>query len=76
MEWERATEQLFERIVMKMPEGFRPSVKPMIIEAAERRMNELKNKVFQQSNKIEMLKNDALAVAKHTKLVMDAQFKE
>ncbi len=37
MEWEEKTEELFRRIVEKMPEGFRPSVKPMIIEAAEKR---------------------------------------
>ncbi|MFX1338857.1 MAG: radical SAM protein [Promethearchaeota archaeon] len=37
MEWEPETEKLFGRIVEKMPEGFRPSVKPMIIEAAEKR---------------------------------------
>jgi len=37
MEWEPETEKLFARIVEKMPEGFRPSVKPMIIKAAEKR---------------------------------------
>jgi len=37
MEWEPETEKLFARIVEQMPEGFRPSVKPMIVEAAEKR---------------------------------------
>ena len=37
MEWEKATEELFSRIVEQMPQGFRPSVEPMIIKAAEKR---------------------------------------
>ncbi len=37
MEWEKETEELFEGIINKMPEGFRPSVKPIIIEAAKSR---------------------------------------
>ena len=37
MEWEKDTEELFERIIEKVPEGFRPSVKPMMLEAAEKR---------------------------------------
>ncbi len=37
MEWEKETEELFERIAEKIPEGFRPSVQPMIVEAAEKR---------------------------------------
>lgn len=37
MEWETEASELFERISNKMPEGFRPSVVPMMIEAAEKR---------------------------------------
>jgi len=37
MEWEKETEELFGKIVEQMPEGFRPSVTPMIIKAAEQR---------------------------------------
>jgi len=37
MEWEKETEDLFGRIVEQMPDGFRPSVTPMIIKAAEKR---------------------------------------
>jgi len=33
VEWEKATEELFSRIVEQMPQGFRPSVEPMIIKA-------------------------------------------
>ncbi len=37
MEWENEAKELFERIKNQMPEGFRPSVVPLIIEAAEKR---------------------------------------
>ncbi|MHA2391571.1 MAG: radical SAM protein [Promethearchaeota archaeon] len=37
MEWEKETELLFGRIVKQMPQGFRPSVEPMIVKAAEKR---------------------------------------
>jgi len=37
MEWEKETEELFGKIVEQMPEGFRPSVTPLIIKAAEQR---------------------------------------
>mgnify|MGYP006280648387 FL=1 len=37
MEWKAETEHLFEKIMGKVPEGFRPSVKPEIIEAAKQR---------------------------------------
>ena len=37
MEWEEETKGLFNRIVEQMPEGFRPSVEPIIVKAAEKR---------------------------------------
>ncbi len=37
MEWEKETQELFKRITDNIPEGFRPSVKPLIHEAAEKR---------------------------------------
>ncbi|MFX1388378.1 MAG: radical SAM protein [Promethearchaeota archaeon] len=40
MNWEKKTEELFDKIVEKIPEGIRPSVKPMILKAAEKKCNE------------------------------------
>ncbi|TFG25657.1 MAG: radical SAM protein [Promethearchaeota archaeon] len=40
MDWEKKTEELFNKIIEKIPEGIRPSVKPMIIKAAENKCNE------------------------------------
>ncbi|MFX0032607.1 MAG: radical SAM protein [Candidatus Hodarchaeota archaeon] len=37
MEWEVETQILFNRIVEQMPQGFRPSVEPLIVEAAKKR---------------------------------------
>ncbi|MGB5911985.1 MAG: radical SAM protein, partial [Promethearchaeia archaeon] len=37
MEWEKETQALFGKIVEQMPQGFRPSVEPLIVEAAEKR---------------------------------------
>ena len=37
MEWEKETQYLFDRIVEQMPQGFRPSVEPLIVEAAKKR---------------------------------------
>jgi radical SAM protein with 4Fe4S-binding SPASM domain len=37
MEWEEETKVLFGRIGDQMPQGFRPSVEPLIVEAAEKR---------------------------------------
>ena len=37
MEWENDTQILFGRIVEQMPQGFRPSVEPLVVEAAEKR---------------------------------------
>ncbi len=52
MEWEKKTEELFARIVEKMPEGFRPSVKPLIIEAAEKRCVERNESYINESDVI------------------------
>ena len=40
MDWEKQTEELFGNIIEKIPEGFRPSIKPIIINAAENKCNE------------------------------------
>lgn len=37
MEWESNTQNLFNRIAEQMPQGFRPSVEPLILEASEKR---------------------------------------
>ena len=62
----------FQREIKELKESLK--INNECIETAERRMNELESKIFRQSQKIEQLKNDALAVAKHIRLVMNAQF--
>jgi len=37
MEWKSETKDLFKRIMGKVPDGFRPSVEPEIVEAAKKR---------------------------------------
>ena len=37
MEWEKETQILFGRIVEQMPQGFRPSVEPLIVDDDEKR---------------------------------------
>jgi len=40
MDWEKKIEVLFGNIVNKIPEAIRPSVRPMLIKAAEKKCNE------------------------------------